>query len=123
MFMTITNDERRKVAAKLREARENLEEIPVPNDLRERCFTYMYHIVKVIAKVIGRGEIFTSLADLIEPEPERTCHVVQTIRYDYEFGYAGTEYVTELSCGHKYVDSYGDAPDYCPWCGARVVEE
>ena len=53
---------------------------------------------------------------------EKTCHVVQVTRYDYEFSYAGTEYVTELSCGHKYVDSYGDAPDYCPWCGAKVVD-
>ena len=54
---------------------------------------------------------------------ERTCHVVQTIRHNYRLGYAEREYVTELSCGHKYVDSYGDEPNYCPWCGARVVKE
>lgn len=54
--------------------------------------------------------------------PERTCHVVSTIRYDYEGGYAGSEYVTGLSCGHKHTDSYGDAPNFCSKCGAKVVE-
>lgn len=53
---------------------------------------------------------------------ERTCHVVSTYRYDYEGGYAGFEYVTELSCGHRFKDGNGDSPDYCPWCGAKVVE-
>ena len=53
---------------------------------------------------------------------ERTCEVVGTIRYDYEGGYAGTEYETELSCGHVWRDSCGDAPTFCPWCGAEVVE-
>lgn len=51
--------------------------------------------------------------------PERTCRVVSTIRYDWEGGYAGTEYETELSCGHKYTDDYGNPPNYCPDCGAR----
>ena len=56
-------------------------------------------------------------------KPERTCEPLGTIRYDYEGGYAGFEYETELSCGHKWRDSYGDYPDYCPTCGARVVGE
>lgn len=54
---------------------------------------------------------------------ERTCKPLGTIRYDYEGGYAGTEYETELSCGHKWRDGYGDYPDYCPSCGAKVVGE
>ena len=54
---------------------------------------------------------------------ERTCKPLGTIRYDYESGYAGFEYETELSCGHKWHDSYGDYPNYCPSCGAKVVEE
>ena len=53
----------------------------------------------------------------------RTCHVVSTYRYDYEGGYAGFEYVTELSCGHRFTDGNGDGPDYCPWCGAKVMDE
>ena len=54
--------------------------------------------------------------------PERTCRVVSTIRYEYEGGYAGTEYVTKLSCGHKHKDSHGDAPNFCSECGAKVIE-
>lgn len=53
---------------------------------------------------------------------ERTCKPLGTIRYDYEGGYAGFEYETELSCGHKWRDSYGDYPNYCPNCGAKVVD-
>lgn len=55
-------------------------------------------------------------------KPERTCKPLGTIRYDYEDGYAGTEYETELSCGHKWRDGYGDYPDYCPNCGAHVIK-
>lgn len=54
---------------------------------------------------------------------ERTCKPLGTIRYDYEGGYAGFEYETELSCGHKWRDAYGDYPDYCPSCGCKVVSE
>ena len=111
--MTITNDERRKVAAKLREARENLDEVPVPNDLRERCFTYLYHITKVIAKIIGRGEIFTSLADLIEPEPERTCNLIPVPYREFTIGY---EYKCSV-CGCLMTDH----DSYCSECGARRV--
>lgn len=54
---------------------------------------------------------------------ERTCKVLGTIRYDYEGGYGGFDYETELSCGHIWRDDYGFAPKYCPECGAKVVEE
>ena len=55
--------------------------------------------------------------------PERTCHLIGTIYQKYEGGYAGFEYEHELSCGHVAIDSYGDTPNYCPNCGAKVVEE
>lgn len=61
-----TNEERRQVAAKLREARENLEDIPLPKTVGEQSFIYL----QVLAIALGGGEIFTRLADLIEPEPE-----------------------------------------------------
>lgn len=54
---------------------------------------------------------------------ERTCHVAGVVRYDYEGGYAGTEYKHTLSCGHRVTWGNDDAPDYCPWCGARVEVE
>ena len=50
-----------------------------------------------------------------------TCHVVSSIRHDYEGGYAGTEWEHELSCGHKVWWGNDDPPEWCPWCGAKVV--
>ena len=50
------------------------------------------------------------LADLIEPAPERTCAV--------EHWGGGVFY---LSCGHDSTEHV--KPDYCPTCGAMVVDE
>lgn len=49
----------------------------------------------------------------------------QTCRISYE--YDGVPFfhhihVHELTCGHD-VRLYEDVPRYCPYCGARVVEE
>lgn len=52
-----------------------------------------------------------------------TCRVEGAIRYDYEGGYGGTEYEHALSCGHKVTWSNDDAPDFCPWCGRKVVDD
>lgn len=49
------------------------------------------------------------LSELIEPEPERTCVV--------EHWGGGVFY---LSCGHDSTEHV--KPDYCPTCGARVVD-
>lgn len=51
-----------------------------------------------------------------------TCKVVSSIRHDYEGGYGGTEYEHELSCGHKTWWADDDPPEWCPWCGRKVVE-
>lgn len=56
--------------------------------------------------------IYDRLADLIEPEPERTCHAERVFDADVH-GMADTC----SECG-EVLD-----PDwlYCPHCGARVV--
>lgn len=51
------------------------------------------------------------LADLIEPEPERTCHIID---YNEE---TSTSF---LSCGHSVCEEH---PNYCSECGARVVKK
>lgn len=51
------------------------------------------------------------LADLIEPEPERTCRLVE----DSENRTACSE------CGASYL-CMSDA-SFCPDCGAKVIEE
>lgn len=60
------NEKRRQVAAKLREARENLEDIPVPTTVGEQSFIYL----QALAIVLGGGDIFSRLADLIDPASE-----------------------------------------------------
>lgn len=111
--MTPTSDERRMVAARLRKAVK--EHLYSSSDLGEsiaaevNCYGY------------PREKVFTHLADLIEPEPERTCHVTMRDRYEVR----GGQYIEDwdLSCGdHILID--GDMPDVglrCPVCGARVV--
>lgn len=102
-----TNDERREVAARLREARANLESIPVPRDIDQASFTYLLELTKAIG---DDGHIFNRLADLIEPE-ERTCRLRSRLTgiYCYECS----------ECGHGVKSDW----NYCPNCGAKVVDE
>ena len=51
-----------------------------------------------------------------------TCRVVRSIRHDYEGGYGGTEYEHELSCGHKTWWADDAPPEWCPYCGRKVVD-
>lgn len=58
----------------------------------------------------GFQEVADRLADLIEPEPERTCHMVDN----------GVELCCS-ECDRRH--DYDDEPQYCMGCGARVVDE
>ena len=62
-----------------------------------------------------RGNIFDYLADLIEPEPERTCKVTE---YN-DCGPHAEDCTIVFSCGHE---TLGYIPNYCPSCGAKVVK-
>ena len=46
---------------------------------------------------------------------ERTCHVERCI----DMGAYGIQWV--FTCGHSSNELI--QPPYCPWCGAKVVEE
>lgn len=103
----------------------------VANELRELRHTTYYReeVVENICDAISIADpvntfrepedVYKLLADLIEPEPERTCKVTHE--------YSGKQFphcihVKELSCGHEfryYEPSY--VPNYCPCCGAKVV--
>lgn len=103
-----SNDERREVAARLRDI--------------ERDFTLSFECVMHNA-ITGnrecgvdafcedcRKDIQERLADLIEPELERTCHIIDV----NESGVGVCDH-----CG-----GYAEAVDnYCPNCGDMVVEE
>ena len=55
---------------------------------------------QAIAATLGRGE----------------CHVKAVRKLGDSFGF-------KLSCGHSMVNPFDDRPDYCPWCGRKVVGE
>lgn len=55
-------------------------------------------------------EVLDSLADLIEPEPERTCRMIDN----------GCELCCSL-CDTRH--GYDDEPNYCMGCGAKVVDD
>ena len=98
-----TNEERREVAARLRNwesFRETFRESPI-------CAAI--DILNVEGYLDWRG-VCEQMADLIEPEPERTCGFRSRLTGPY--CYACTE------CGK------GMKPDwaYCPKCGAKVME-
>jgi len=52
---------------------------------------------------------------------ERTCNVesshVEREIVDYSY------LEVELSCGHAFTWDDGTPPDYCPFCGARIIRE
>lgn len=51
----------------------------------------------------------------------QTCHV-ESSRTEWEYGeYSYLD--VELSCGHAFTWDDVTPPDYCPYCGKRVVSE
>ena len=63
---------------------------------------------RYLADSVFTSENVSRLAELIEPEPERTCHPV-------------IEDETEVcsNCGYD-IDGYGWS--YCPNCGTKLVD-
>ena len=109
--MTITNDERREVAARLRDY-ESLRE-----SLRESPMCAFLDALGAEGYLDWKG-VCNRLADLIEPE-ERTCGEWRGGEYITNGGF--TETYAELWCEHCDIllEEYWQ---YCPECGAKVVE-
>lgn len=104
--MTVTNEERRAVAKRLRGVE--------PVELDDGEFVDCGEVETELGLRSDDGAWYEAdavrrLADLIEPT-ERTCAV--------EHRGGG---VFHLSCGHDSTEHV--KPDYCPTCGARVVDE
>lgn len=100
-----TNDERRKIAAELRENRDTL----TPYNLVDYIFDDPWNHD-------SGEEVAARLADLIEPE-ERTCNMERSS--DYFNAEVTTWFCSE--CGSPI---YNDVrPSYCLYCGAKVVDE
>lgn len=127
--MTVTNDERREVARRLYEHGLFASLLPL-----DKYLAWMYDVLYCGRSVTS---LTMRLADLIEPEPERTCRVVtdknavsQTqevhAKYCSECSYVfGREQHRQLLPGldEEFVLHAVQIPDYCPGCGAKVVVE
>lgn len=104
-----TNEERREVAARLRNW-ESFKEI-----FRESPICAVIDVLGVEGYLDWRG-VCELLANLIEPEPERTCHNIggeEGTNYElYDFGCSSCGYGADVT-----------DPNYCPHCGAKVVNE
>lgn len=110
----MTSDDRREIAARLREAA--IDDGHIGRPYGEQGFQV------TLRRIIGtsnprRSTLYARLANLIDP----TC---------YELGswcesgmYYPTIYHHELSCGHVITTPYGVLPEYCDECGARIVDD
>lgn len=108
-----TDDERREVAAKLRQmsdAHDATEASRVDRALGLEDKAYGTVIAFDSADI-------RSLADLIDP----TCHVIGTTSQDWSDG--STVYTHDLSCGHTCRTDWTEPPAFCDECGARVVRD
>lgn len=129
-----TNEVRRDAARRLRE---------IGKEIGEGALLW-YHISKALGVdlTIGGESAANVLADLIEPEPERTCHFepdVTEIKYDENDNKIETGEPAEdcsafecSECGYPmlydpdigwfdYCEPYKPHFKYCPNCGAKVV--
>lgn len=112
--MAPTSDERREVAARLREAAVDDGHI---------CRPYGQQGFQVtLRRIIGtsnpnRPTLYIRLADLIDP----TCHLMGTTSEEGLYG--PTIFHHELSCGHTCDTGWPEPPAYCDECGARVIHD
>lgn len=131
--MTITNDERREVAGHIRQIDCSGFTANSMDDGDGRSLLCAY-----IAEAVGVGHapyyfdakpLCARLADLIEPEPERTCHNVSNDEKWFTCSECGAN-VYGGSYRHSFVDESGvrwyttaNKPgwNYCPNCRARVT--
>lgn len=103
----MTDDERREVAAKLRELAQ--ESARCGDDgVGERAYRVLLGPRIDLLDVVDAHFPLARLADLIELE-ERTCYVEHIDDDSFH-----------LSCGHEAAGHV--SPSFCPYCGAKVVE-
>lgn len=103
----MTDDERREVAAKLRELAQESARCGDDGVGERACRVLLGPRIDLL-DVVDAHFPLAHLADLIEPE-ERTCYVEHIDDDSFH-----------LSCGHEAAGHI--SPSFCPSCGAEVVE-
>lgn len=136
-----TNEERREIARKLRELEEDVlslidawDEEGIYTICQDQADYYQIHfalmgcIPSVHTHPCDYAELHERLADLIEPEPERTCKNLSDSGW-FTCSECGAN-VYGAAYGSSYVDGDGkrwyttaNPPqwNYCPNCGAKVI--
>lgn len=107
----IDDSERREVARRLRELKDPYW---AGGNSSEASMDVMG-----VESYLRRNGLSSNLADLIEPEPERTCQDVEGGNF-FRCSKCGCE-LMRFADGWKPL--YMGEVRYCPNCGARVVEE
>jgi hypothetical protein len=115
----VTDDERRRVAAALREYASFDCEDEGEEECLVDCTDWGERVLNLLGCGDTEGECYAALADLIEPEPERTCQDVEGGNF-FRCSKCGCE-LMRFADGWKPL--YMGEVRYCPNCGARVVEE
>lgn len=118
------HEERRKIARKLRAAA-----VYLPNDIDSEDLEMAIATTVCNYDVPNVETLFNRLADLIEPEPERTCRMVsafdtdelENIQENISFSPEDTLAYRCEGCGFDFRYERGLYPRYCPNCGARVI--
>ena len=110
-MIRITEDERRKIAADLRENRDPL----TPYNLVDYIFDDPWNHD-------SGEEVADRLADLIEPE-ERTCRNMYEGAVKAPFTCSACGKYSKTWYHMWFGDMYADVPNFCPNCGAKVVRQ
>lgn len=123
--MRISDEQRCKIAGKLRSLDEHIEGMPLMCTKQE----HNAMALRAIRAVVGKGDIFHLLADLID---RPTCNM-DVMTTDERADYECSEHIMRcLNCGAEFGYvlysedgdvSMDDKPSYCPHCGTRVVSD
>lgn len=104
--VAVGSDERREIARKLRAAA-----VYLPNDIDSDDLEMAIATTVCDYDVPNVETLLNRLADLIEPEPERTCRDTSPLVYKFTCSECHSSY--RFGCEHGVW--------YCPFCGAKVV--
>lgn len=139
--MTFTSEERREVAQKLRELPSDVYEVEsqwktegISTDCHDQTDYYLIHDVLLECLPAEHmhpcdyEELHARLAELIEPEPERTCRpVFMNWAGNPPYNESGARLdIGSLAlgcseCGCPWGSKSARVPNFCPNCGAKVV--
>lgn len=148
--MSVTNEERHEIARELRELPIDMYEVlkswgfeGIDTCCSDQTDYYLIHqavfgcVPADYMHPCDYKELHMRLADLIEPEPERTCRVVTDKNAVSQTQEVHTKYCSKCSyvfgreqhrpllpgLDEEIVLHAVQIPDYCPNCGAKVVAE